>query len=126
MLEDKIRGLLQQQNRRVKDLCAAIDLTDTALRKIYARDSCELSTLFKMSKFFNVSPCYFVDDGTSGLQVSASQDSIAVGGNAKNINSYKVIQEMISEVAAQRKMTERAMEQIEKLVGVIDQLSKHN
>lgn len=100
-------------------------MTDTALRKMYARDSCEVSTLKKIANFFMVSPCYFFDDGGS-VSVSASQDSIAVGGNAHNVNSFKAIQEMIEEVAAQRKLTEKALEQVDRLVGVIDRLSKQN
>lgn len=125
MIEEKIKGLLQAQNKRVKDLCAYIEMSDTALRKMYARDSCEVSTLIRIANFFNVSPSYFFEDkGT--VAVSATNDSIAVAGNAHNVNSFKAIQEMIAEVAAQRRLTEKAMSQIEKLVGVIDQLSKHN
>jgi len=125
MIEEKVKGLLQAQNKRVKDLCAYIEMSDTALRKMYARDSCEVSTLIKIANFFNVSPSYFFDD-KGAVSVNASNDSIAVGGNAHNVNSFKAIQEMIAEVAAQRRLTEKAMSQIEKLVGVIDQLSKHN
>lgn len=125
MIEEKIKTLLQQQNKRVKDLCAYIELTDTGLRKIYARDSCETNTLIKIAQFFQVSPCFFFD-GQGGVTVQASKDSIAVGGNASNVNSVKVIQEMIAEIAAQRKLTERAFEQIQSLVAVIAELSKQN
>lgn len=125
MIEEKIKTLLQQQNKRVKDLCAYIELTDTGLRKIYARDSCEVSTLIKIAQFFQVSPCFFFDE-YGGITVQASKDSIAVGGNASNVNSVKVIQEMIAEIAAQRKLTERAFEQIQSLVAVIAELSKQN
>ena len=125
MIEEKVKGLLKGQNKKVKDLCAYIGLTDTALRKIYGRDSCETSTLIRIADFFSVSPCYFFDESAS-ITVHASNDSIAVGGNANNVNSFRAIQEMISEVSAQRRLTEKAMLQIEKLVGVIDQLSKHN
>ena len=56
----------------------------------------------------------------------AIRNSIAVGGNANDINSFRAIQEMIGEVAAQRKMTEKALEQVERLVGVIEKLSNQN
>lgn len=59
MLESKIRGLLKAQNKLVKDLCNHIDMSDTALRKIYSRNSCEVSTLVKIADFFNVPPSYF-------------------------------------------------------------------
>ena len=125
MIEEQIKSLLAQQNKKVKDLCAYIDLTDTGLRKIYARDSCEISTLKKIANFFNVSPCIFFE-GQGMTTVQASNDSIAVAGNASNVNSYKAIQELLAEITAQRKMTEKSMEQIDRLVGVISELSKHN
>lgn len=125
MIEERIKELLNQQNKKLKDLCQFIDITDTGLRKIYARDSCELSTLKKIANFFNVSPTYFLDSNSS-VNIHADNDSIAVGGNASNINSFKTIQKMIDEISAQRKLTEKAMEQIEKLVGVISDMSKQN
>ena len=125
MIEEQIKALLAQQNKKVKDLCAYIDLTDAGLRKIYARDSCEISTLKKIANFFNVSPCIFLE-GQGQTTVQASNDSIAVAGNVSNVNSYKAIQELLTEITAQRKMTEKAMEQIDRLVGVISELSKHN
>lgn len=125
MIEERIKELLNQQNKKLKDLCQFIDITDTGLRKIYARDSCELSTLKKIANFFNVNPTYFLDSNSS-VNIHADNDSIAVGGNASNINSFKTIQKMIDEISAQRKLTEKAMEQIEKLVGVISDISKQN
>ena len=125
MLEERIKRLLSEQNKKVKDLCAYIDMTDTAVRKMYARDSCEISTLKKIANFFNVSPCYFFESG-DGRSVHATHNSIAVGGNANDINSFRAIQEMIGEIAAQRKMTEKALEQVERLVGVIEKLSNQN
>lgn len=125
MLEERIKMLLTEQNKKVKDLCAYIDMTDTAVRKMYARDSCEISTLKKIANFFNVSPCFFFESA-DGLSVHATHNSIAVGGNANDINSYRAIQEMVGEIAAQRKMTEKALEQVERLVGVIEKLSNQN
>ena len=125
MLEERIKMLLAEQNKKVKDLCAYIEMTDTAVRKMYARDSCEISTLKKIANFFNVSPCFFFESADGG-SVHATHNSIAVGGNANDINTYRAIQEMIEEIAAQRKMTEKALVQVERLVGVIEKLSIHN
>lgn len=125
MLEERIKMLLTEQNKKVKDLCAYIDMTDTAVRKMYARDSCEISTLKKIANFFNVSPCFFFESAND-RSVHATHNSIAVGGNANDINSFRAIQEMVGEIAAQRKMTEKALEQVERLVGVIEKLSNQN
>lgn len=125
MLEERIKKLLTEQNKKVKDLCAFIDMTDTAVRKMYARDSCEISTLKKIANFFNVSPCFFFENNDEH-SVHATHNSIAIGGNANDINSFRAIQEMIGEVSAQRKMTEKALEQIERLTIIIERLSKQN
>lgn len=54
MLENKIKLLLTEQNKRVKDLCTYIEVSDAGLRKMFARDSCETKTLLRIAEFFNV------------------------------------------------------------------------
>lgn len=115
MLKEKIQQLLTAQNKKVKDLCAYIDITDTGLRKIYARDSCELSTLRKIADFFQVSPMHFIDTPTA----YAEEGGVAVCGNAQEINSFKTIQAMLAEMSEQRKLTERALNDVSKLVAYI-------
>ena len=125
MLEERIKALLNEQNKKVKDLCAYIGMTDTAIRKMYARDSCEISTLIKIAGFFDVSPCYFFDSPDTP-SVHATHNSIAVGGNATDVNSFRAVHEIIGEVTAQRKMTEKALEQVDRLVGVIERMNEQN
>lgn len=125
MLKEKIVGLLQTQNKRVKDLCASIDMTDTGLRKVYARDSCEMKTLQKIADFFSVSPSYFFDEEQK-VSIVAGNESIVAGRDAKNINSQRVMSDAWAEIAAQRKMTEKAMEQIDRLMGIIEAMQKQN
>jgi len=122
MLEEKIKRLLTEQNKKVKDLCSYIEMTDTGLRKMYARDSCELAVLKKIAAFFEVSPSYFIEEPT----VFASDGSIAVNGNATDVNSFKVIRAMLDEMAAQRQLTETALEQIKLLVGFITQTDRNS
>lgn len=122
MLEEKIKRLLTEQNKKVKDLCSYIEMTDTGLRKMYARDSCELAVLKKIAAFFEVSPSYFIEEPT----VCASDGSVAVNGNATDVNSFKVIRAMLDEMAAQRQLTETALEQIKLLVGFITQTDHNN
>lgn len=125
MIEERVKTLLSEQSKKVKDLCSYIQMTDTALRKIYARDSCEVSTLKKIANFFNVSPCSFFEDNKD-VHVQAGEGGMAIGGNANNVNSFRAISEMVGEVSAQRRLTEKAMEQIDRLVGVIAAMQNHN
>ena len=122
MLEEKVKRLLTEQNKKVKDLCSYIEMTDTGLRKMYARDSCELAVLKKIAAFFEVSPSYFIEEPT----VCASDGSVAVNGNATDVNSFKVVKAMLDEMAAQRQLTETALEQIKLLVGFITQTYRNS
>ncbi len=122
MLEEKVKRLLTEQNKKVKDLCSYIEMTDTGLRKMYARDSCELAVLKKIAAFFEVSPSYFIEEPT----VCASDGSVAVDGNATDVNSFKVVRAMLDEMAAQRQLTETALEQIKLLVGFITQTDRNS
>ena len=122
MLEEKVKRLLTEQNKKVKDLCSYIVMTDTGLRKMYARDSCELAVLKKIAAFFEVSPSYFIEEPT----VCASDGSVAVNGNATDVNSFKVVRAMLDEMAAQRQLTETALEQIKLLVGFITQTDRNS
>lgn len=97
-------------------------MTDTGLRKMYARDSCELAVLKKIAAFFEVSPSYFIEEPT----VCASDGSVAVNGNATDVNSFKVVRAMLDEMAAQRQLTETALEQIKLLVGFITQTDRNS
>lgn len=54
MLKDKIKWHLAHQRKTVKELAVNIGMTDQAIRNIYKRDSCELSTLRKIAEFFGV------------------------------------------------------------------------
>lgn len=84
MIEEKIKLLLDKQNRKMKDLCAYIEITDSGMRKIFKRDSCEISDLKKIAAFFNVRCSFFMEEG--GENVIADNNSIAVSGNENNIN----------------------------------------
>lgn len=61
MLESRIKSLLKTNNKKIKDLCSYINITDAGLRKIFARDSCEVSTLVKIAEFFDVEPSVFFE-----------------------------------------------------------------
>lgn len=107
MLEEKIKELLLKQNKQVKELCLSIGMSDTGLRKVYARDSCEISTLRKIASFFNVPMCYFIGEPASN--VVASDNSVAA------INS-----EVINIVDAERiKYLEKLLEEKERLIKIL-------
>lgn len=62
MLKEKVQKLLKEQGKTMKDLCSFIEITDAGIRKIFNRDSCELSTLYKIAEFFDKKSAYFLND----------------------------------------------------------------
>lgn len=53
-LETKIKELLRWKNVTHKQFCEAIGITDAGMRKIYARNSMEVSLLLKVAEFFEI------------------------------------------------------------------------
>lgn len=84
MIEEKVKLLLDEQSKKMKDLCAYIEITDSGIRKIFKRDSCEISDLKKISAFFKVKPSFFIEEGCENI--IADNNSIAVSGNENTIN----------------------------------------
>lgn len=125
MIETKVRDLLREQHKTMKELCEYIEMSDVAVRNIFKRDSCELKTLHSIARFFGVSPIDLIAEDEPD-SVTAEDNSIAIGGNQNNVNSFRAIQEMLAEVSAQRKMTEKALEQVDRLVGVIESITRQN
>ena len=68
MLKDKIQGFLTAHRRTVKELAKHIGMSDTAIRNIYSRDSCELSTLRKIAEFFSIPVTELLEE--SDIQIS--------------------------------------------------------
>lgn len=118
-LKDQIKQLLKEQNKLLKDLCTYIGMTDGALRKIFARNSCEMSTLKKIAEFFDVAPSYFLMPDNSAEAPTPTRQ-----GDKEGTSSFRAVSEFLAEISAQRRLTERALDEIDKLVDVIDRISK--
>lgn len=81
MLKDKIQGLLTDQRRTVKDLSKHIGMSDTAIRNIYSRDSCELSTLRKIADFFGVAVTDLLEENDVKIDIKGVERSFNPGQN---------------------------------------------
>lgn len=115
MLKEKVLILLKRQKKTQKDLCNSIGISDTGLRKIFARDSCKISLLKKISNFFGVPLSYFFEeDTTSGNAVASGDFSAAsINGNASAGNiGEAVLRERI-------KSLEQLLDEKERLIKVL-------
>ncbi len=59
---EKVRTLLSEQNKRLIGLCEYVGITDPGIRKVFDRDSCNISVLQKMAEYFHVPVSYFLPE----------------------------------------------------------------
>lgn len=98
MLKDKIQGLLTQQRQTVKELAKHIGMSDTAIRNIYTRDSCELATLRKIADFFSVSVSDLLEESDLNINIHDVDRSFNPGQN-----DTETIQKLTDIIDEQRK-----------------------
>lgn len=98
MLKEKIQGFLSAQQKRVKDLAKHIGMSDTAIRNIYSRDSCELSTLRKIADFFGVAVSDLLEESDVRIQIKDVERSFNPGQN-----DPETIQKLTKIIDEQRK-----------------------
>ncbi|MBP3511134.1 MAG: helix-turn-helix domain-containing protein [Prevotella sp.] len=97
MLKDKIQGFLTAQRRTVKDLSKHIGMSDTAIRNIYSRDSCELSTLRKIAGFFGVAVTDLLEETDVRIEIRDVKSSFNPGQN-----DTETIQKLMDIIEKQR------------------------
>ena len=110
MLKDKIQGLLTDQRRTVKELSKHIGMSDTAVRNIYSRDSCELSTLRKIADFFGVHVSDLLEETDVRIDIKDVERSFNPGQN-----DPETIQKLTNIIDEQRKRIDQLTD---KLLGM--------
>lgn len=110
MLKDKIQGLLTDQRRTVKELSKHIGMSDTAIRNIYSRDSCELSTLRKIANFFGVHVSDLLEETDVRIDIKDVERSFNPGQN-----DPETIQKLTNIIDEQRKRIDQLTD---KLLGM--------
>lgn len=98
MLKDKIQTYLTQQRRTVKELAKHVGMSDTAIRNIYSRDSCELSTLRKIADFFGIAVTDLLEETDVRIDIKDVERSFNPGQN-----DPETIQKLTDIIDEQRK-----------------------
>lgn len=107
MLKDKIQGLLTDQRRTVKELSKHIGMSDTAIRNIYSRDSCELSTLRKIADFFGVHVSDLLEETDVRIDIKDVERSFNPGQN-----DPETIQKLTNIIDEQRKRIDQLTDKL--------------
>lgn len=107
MLKDKIQGLLANQRRTVKELSKHIGMSDTAIRNIYSRDSCELSTLRKIADFFGVTVSDLLEETDVRIDIRDVERSFNPGQN-----DPETIQKLTNIIDEQRKRIDQLTDKL--------------
>ena len=107
MLKDKIQVLLTNQRRTVKELSKHIGMSDTAIRNIYSRDSCELSTLRKIADFFGVTVSDLLEETDVRIDIRDVERSFNPGQN-----DPETIQKLTNIIDEQRKRIDQLTDKL--------------
>ena len=107
MLKDKIQGPLTDQRRTVKELSKHIGMSDTAIRNIYSRDSCELSTLRKIADFFGVTVSDLLEETDVRIDIRDVERSFNPGQN-----DPETIQKLTNIIDEQRKRIDQLTDKL--------------
>lgn len=89
--EQKIKELCKRSGTTQKQLYGAIGVTDAGMRKMYARNSCEVALLEKIAGYFNVPITDFLDvetaptisdiyNNVSGTNIGVRNDGATITG----------------------------------------------
>lgn len=107
MLKNKIQGFLTTQRRTVKELAKHVGMSDTAIRNIYSRDSCELSTLRKIAEFFNIPVTELLEESDIQISVHDIERSFNPGQN-----DPETIQRLTNIIDEQRKRIDQLTDKL--------------
>lgn len=83
-IETLIKSLLHQRGKTQQDLCKGINLSYTGLRKIYARNSMELSTLRKIADYLGVPMTTLIGEGVGDSSLNNNSLNTINDGEAIN------------------------------------------
>ena len=118
--ETKIKNLCRANNVTQKQLYESLGISDAGMRKMFARNSCEVSFLEKIAAYFHVPVCYFFDEEKQSA-VASGDSSIAVNNITGNIEAgdTSALQErvkLLEQLLAER---ERIIEEKERTIKIL-------
>ena len=113
--ESKIKQLCRERNITQKQLYAELDVTDAGMRKMFSRNSCEVSFLEKIADYFKVPIGIFFNDVEAGSDnIVATDNSMAFKGNGNTVGASE--EKYLS-------LLSKKDEQIDRLLSIIEKMN---
>lgn len=115
-----VKTTLKKQGFTLTSVAAALGESQQNLNSLLSKDDVRTGLLERICQATGIPIAVFYGDTSMG-NGSGNQSSI-VAGNNNHINTQQ--DEFLRELAAQRRLTEKSQEQIDRLLGVIEKLSE--
>ena len=110
----RIKQALVDAGVNQAELAAALGMTPQNLNKILSGDNIKTGTLERVAEYLGRPISFFYNEGN----IASGDGSTAVAGGSINDSM------LIDEIAAQRRLTAKALEQNSQLLRIIDNLTK--
>lgn len=113
----RLKKLMKYHGISNNDMADKLGMTPQNLSFLLSRDDIRTGLLEQMCDIMGISPAELY--GGANLPPVTVTDSKQIAINNSQVNSDKLIEE----IAAQRRITEKAQQQIDRLLAIIEQLS---
>ena len=114
-----VKEILKKNGYTVSGVAEKLGVSNQNLFSLLGKDDVKSSTIERIAEATGLPVSIFYGDST--VNASLGNYSSAVTGN--NIQVNTTTGEFLKELAAQRRLTEKSQEQIDRLLGVIEKLS---
>ena len=115
-----VKAVLKKHGYTLTSIASSLGESQQNLNSLLSKEDIRTGLLERICQATGLPIAVFYGDTTMG-NGSGNQSSI-VAGNNNHINTQQ--DEFLRELAAQRKLTEKSQEQIDRLLGVIEKLSE--
>ena len=117
-----IKEILRQNGFTVSAVAEKIGESNQNLFGALKKDDVRSSLIERISEVTGILVSTFYGDTT--IATASGANSIAVAGNGSKVDAVRATDRFLTELAAQRGLTDKALEHNGRLLGIIEQLSK--
>ena len=113
----ELKKILVERNLSITEVAAAIGKSQQTLSAALLVDDVKSGLVESIAAYLGVPVSHLYGEGNTA---TASGNGTAVAGTGNNVNDGRCIEE----IAAQRRLTEQALSQNDRLIGIIHDLTK--